>query len=123
MMVHRTSLAWYERVRWEYTVKCENRGFYRIGPARLKSGDLFGFFGSEKELAVNDYLLVYPRIVPLPEMGMPAARPLGETRGGIAIFQDESRAVGASGVRGGGSAEDSGLEGDGADAAATGSDV
>ena len=94
MMVHRTSLAWYERVRWEYKVKCENRGFYRIGPARLKSGDLFGFFGSEKELAVNDYLLVYPRIVPLPEMGMPAARPLGETRGGIAIFQDESRPSG-----------------------------
>ena len=88
---HHTSLAWYERIHWEYTMKCGARGFYRIGPAKLESGDIFGFFDSEKPVRDNDFLLVYPRVVPLPELGMSPIRPLGETRGGIAIFQDPSR--------------------------------
>ncbi len=94
MIIHSTSLAWYERIRWEYKIKGNRRGFYRIGPARMESGDLFGFFESNKPIDRNDYLLVYPRIVSLPDLGMPAVRPLGETRGGIRIFQDESRPSG-----------------------------
>jgi len=94
VMRHTTSLAWYERISWEYKVTANHRGFYRIGPARLESGDLFGFFNSEARASDNDYLLVYPQVVPLPELGIPAVRPLGETRGGIAIFQDPSRPAG-----------------------------
>ena len=94
IIMHSTSLAWYERIRWEYKIKGHSRGFYRIGPARMESGDLFGFFESHKPVERNDYLLVYPKIVPLPELGMPAVRPLGETRGGIRIFPDESRPSG-----------------------------
>ena len=91
---HSTSLAWYERIKWEYRIKSDHRGFYRVGPARLESGDLFGFFRSQKLVSDDVYLLVYPKVVPLPELGMPAARPLGETRGGIAIFEDPSRPQG-----------------------------
>ncbi|MAF51751.1 MAG: hypothetical protein CL694_01840 [Chloroflexi bacterium] len=94
VMRHITSLAWYERISWEYTIKANHRGFYRIGPARLESGDLFGFFNSESRASDNDYLLVYPKVAPLPEIGIPAVRPLGETRGGMAIFQDPSRPAG-----------------------------
>ena len=94
IIMHDVSLAWYERIRWEYKIKATKRGFYRIGPARMESGDLFGFFQSHKPVEKNDYLLVYPKVVPLPELGMPAVRPLGETRGGIRIFQDESRPSG-----------------------------
>ena len=94
IIMHNTSLAWYERIRWEYKIKGKARGFYRIGPARMESGDLFGFFESHKPVERNDYILVYPRVVSLPELGMPAVRPLGETRGGIRIFQDESRPSG-----------------------------
>ncbi len=94
VMRHTTSLAWYERISWEYKVTANHRGFYRIGPARLESGDLFGFSNIEARASDNDYLLVYPQVVPLPELGIPAVRPLGETRGGIAIFQDPSRPAG-----------------------------
>ena len=94
IIMHSTSLAWYERIRWEYRIKGNRRGYYKIGPARMESGDLFGFFESHSPIDRNDYLLVYPKVVPLPELGMPAARPLGETRGGIRIFQDESRPSG-----------------------------
>ncbi|MCH7801838.1 MAG: DUF58 domain-containing protein [Chloroflexi bacterium] len=93
---HSTSMSWYERISWEYKIKANQRGFYRIGPARLESGDLFGFFTSHRRVSDNDYLLVYPKIVPLPELGLPAVRPLGETRGGISIFEDTSR---PSGIR------------------------
>ncbi len=93
-MRHSTSMAWYERVRWEYHLRCNHRGFYRFGPVLLESGDLFGFFSSERKLDSQDYLLVYPRVVPLPELGIPSARPLGESRSGIRIFQDPSRPAG-----------------------------
>jgi uncharacterized repeat protein (TIGR01451 family) len=90
-MRHATSMAWYERIRWDYRMKCAQRGLYYLGPARLNSGDLFGFFTSEKTAYGQDYLLVYPRVVPLPELGIPGARPLGEVKGGIRIFEDTSR--------------------------------
>ena len=93
MRLH-TSLSWYERIRWEYTIRCDTRGFYRFGPARMESGDLFGFFESETTHVANDYLLVYPRVVPLPELGLPPLRPQGDTWGGIEIFQDLSRPAG-----------------------------
>ena len=93
---HSTSLGWYERIRWDYRMTCSERGYYRLGPARIESGDLFGFFTSQKEAPGQDYLLVYPKVMPLPELGLPAARPLGEVGGGIRIFQDPSR---PSGIR------------------------
>ena len=91
---HSTSLAWYERIKWEYRIKSDQRGYYRIGPARLESGDLFGFFSSQKLVPDDVSLLVYPKVVTLPDLGMPAISPLGETRGGIAIFDDPSRPQG-----------------------------
>ena len=88
---HSTSLAWYERIRWGYRLRCAHRGLYNFGPARITSGDLFGFFRSESSQASDDYLLVYPKVLPLPEMGLPASRPLGEVAGGMRIFEDPSR--------------------------------
>ena len=91
---HSTSMSWYERVRWTYEYQCDRRGFFRVGPSSLRSGDLFGFFNSERIANDRDYVLVYPRVVSLPEIGIPSARPLGETRGGIRIFEDFSRPMG-----------------------------
>ena len=93
-LLHSASMSWYERIHWTYEFRCSRRGFFRIGPSTLRSGDLFGFFGSEVITRGRDYVLVYPRIVSLPEIGIPSARPLGETRGGIRIFEDISRPMG-----------------------------
>lgn len=89
-----TSMSWYERITWVYKIKSHQRGFFRLGPARIESGDLFGFFTSHMDVTHNDYLLVYPQIVPLPELGLPATRPLGDTKGGISIFDDPTRPQG-----------------------------
>ncbi|MBM3944601.1 MAG: DUF58 domain-containing protein [SAR202 cluster bacterium] len=91
---HRTAMAWYERVTWEYRLRCTRRGYFKIGPAALDSGDIFGFFDSRLQSDKADYLLVFPRIVPLPKSVIPGARPVGDVRTGSPVFQDASRPAG-----------------------------
>ena len=93
---HSTSMAWYERIRWRYRLRCTRRGMYRIGPARIESGDPFGFLRNRMREPAEDMILVYPTVVPLNDLGIPAARPLGDVRRGLAIFPDLSR---PSGIR------------------------
>ena len=91
---HRTSIGPYERVRWSYRVRCARRGVYRLGPAHLRTGDVFGLFPQHVNLADQDSLLVYPRTVPLPELGLPARWPVGDRRGAQRLYQDPARPAG-----------------------------
>ena len=91
---HLTSMAWYERIRWEYKLRSGRRGLHILGPAQVESGDLFGFFSSERSITERDYLLVYPTVVPLTKLGFPASRPLGDVGGGNRMFEDASRPFG-----------------------------
>ncbi|MDA1189276.1 MAG: DUF58 domain-containing protein [Chloroflexi bacterium] len=91
---HRTAMAWYERVTWDYRLVCMQRGYFKLGPASLDSGDIFGFFESQGRSNKVDYLLVFPRIVPLPENVIPGARPMGDVRTGSPIYQELSRPAG-----------------------------
>ncbi len=90
-LVLSASMGWYEKVVWEYRLKCTARGYYRLGPARIESGDLFGFFTSEKTVPHRDDLLVYPEVTTLPELGIPSLRPIGDSRSGLPIHRDTSR--------------------------------
>lgn len=89
-----TSLLPYQRVTWRYRVRCRARGYHRIGPARLRSGDMFGITAAEQHVAAVEYLLVYPRIVDLRRMMTLWERPLGASRGRRLIQDDPSRFVG-----------------------------
>ena len=89
-----TSLLPYQRVTWRYRVRCRARGNHRIGPVRLRSGDLFGFNSAELHLPEVQYLLVYPRLVDLRRLLVPWEQPLGLTRGRRRIQDDPSRFVG-----------------------------
>ncbi len=89
-----TSLLPYQRVSWKYNLRCRSRGYHRIGPARLRSGDIFGFTSAEISFTDVDHVLVYPRTVDLRELVLPSERPLGEARGRQPIFQDPSRFLG-----------------------------
>ena len=92
--IHTTSLAWYERVTWRQRFACMARGYYKFGPARLRSGDIFGFFPREATLARVDIISVLPRLVDLGDVELPTRRPFGEARGGSPIFEDQSRIAG-----------------------------
>ena len=89
-----TSLLPYQRVTWRYRVRCRARGNHRIGPARLRSGDLFGFNSAELNVPDVAYLLVYPRLVDLRRLMVPWEQPLGIARGRRRIQDDPSRFVG-----------------------------
>lgn len=84
----RASLLGHERARWEYHIPCQRRGFYPIGPAQIKSGDLFGLFERELEWARVDRLIVYPRVDPIENWGLPPREPFGDTRTRLSIFND-----------------------------------
>src|SRR3954454_17590227 len=88
---HTTSLAWYERVSWKQGFECVTRGFFDLGPTRLRSGDIFGFFPRHRELAGREVITVMPRRVDLGAVDLPRRRPFGEGRGGNPIFEDQSR--------------------------------
>ena len=89
-----THLSSYERVTWPLEFSALRRGYYRIGPARLTSGDIFGLFPNEREDYHYDAVTIYPKVYPLPELGLPAERPFGEHKGRDRIFEDPGRIAG-----------------------------
>ncbi len=94
-LTHVFALRWYERVRRHYTLQTGQRGVYGLGPTRLRSGDVFGLFQTERVIEEQDFLIVYPRIYALPELGLPSKEPFGDMRAQRRLFEDPSRTMGA----------------------------
>jgi uncharacterized protein (DUF58 family) len=88
------SLRWYEHVHQRYMLRCGHRGVYSLGPVRYQSGDLFSLFQTERSDAGGQRVVVYPQVVPLRELGIPAQAPFGDTRAPRQLFQDPSRIMG-----------------------------
>lgn len=91
---NRLSLRWYEKVTRRYRLTAPYRGVYRFGPVELVSGDLFGFVIKREELEIADQLVVYPKVVPLTALGLPARRPFGDLQTQRRVVQDPLRPVG-----------------------------
>lgn len=94
-LVNLFSVRWYERVRRHFTIRCTARGYFPLGPARLRSGDIFGFTVRGADIDRTDYLLVYPKVVPLSALGFPARHPLGDLPARRHLLDDPTRIVGA----------------------------
>lgn len=93
-LLQRTSgLGWYERVTWRYRLRCPMRGAYRFGPVQLEAGDPFGFSQTLLDIPDQQTLLVYPRLLPLQELGLPPRHPLGDLRA-RQLVRDPLRTVG-----------------------------
>jgi uncharacterized protein (DUF58 family) len=88
------SLRWYERVERRYRVCCDRRGYYSFGPVRMKSGDMFGLFESSRRLPIIDWMIAYPRILPLDVFGLSAKDPIGDRAARRRLFEDPTRTVG-----------------------------
>jgi uncharacterized protein (DUF58 family) len=89
------SVRWYERVRRHYTINCAARGVHTFGPATLRTGDVFGLSTQETSLLSENYLLVYPKVVPLERLGLPASSPFGDVPLRHQwLFEDPMRTVG-----------------------------
>ena len=93
VLQRRTSLRWYESVTWRYTLRPKARGAYRIGPVQLLSGDPFGLYSADADREIYSSLLVYPLLLSLPELGLPARNPIGDTRA-PSLLRDPMRTIG-----------------------------
>lgn len=95
----RAALGANERARWDYRIPCKHRGFYTLGPARIKSGDLFGLFEREYINPRTDRVIVYPRVSSMEDWGLPPKDPLGEVKARMPIFDDATRPRGVRDYR------------------------
>ncbi len=89
-----TSLLPYQKATWKYSLTCSERGYHRIGPVRLRTGDIFGFSSAETHYTQFDHLLVFPRVVDIEGLVFPPEHPMGEIRGTSPIYFDTNRVVG-----------------------------
>lgn len=94
-LLRQAGLSGGERVVWPLQLQARERGYYRVGPTRLRSGDIFGLFERDEAVGQAASIVVYPRTVPLPDLGLPAARPFGDRRGGERIYEDPLLIAGA----------------------------
>ena len=95
----RAALGWFERARWNYRLPCRQRGFYTLGPARLRAGDLFGLFERDAISPHTDHLIVYPQIKPMEDWGLPPKDPLGDVKARVPLFDDATRPRGVRDYR------------------------
>lgn len=77
-----------------YRVRCEKRGYHRIGPVLFESGDFFGLTRRFLSGANPCFLTVYPRVAPIDRYSVPTHRPMGETTARMRLFEDPTRIAG-----------------------------
>ena len=87
-------MLWYSALSWKCDLYCRKRGYYKLGPLSITSGDIFGFFPRTKIETEEDYLIVYPRIFDIDHLSLAASYPLGEVTTEKRWFEDPSQAEG-----------------------------
>ena len=78
----------------KYVIECDTRGYYQIGPTLLETGDLFGLHRRHRIVAKAFYLMVLPKVLPLPKYDFASQRPIGEVNVARRLFEDPTRNAG-----------------------------
>jgi uncharacterized protein (DUF58 family) len=94
MLSNLVSLRFYERIRKHYRLRAIHRGALELGPVELSSSDLFGMQSRRETLDQRDWLIVYPRVIPITEFGLIAAHPFGDMQTRRRISEDPLRLMG-----------------------------
>jgi uncharacterized protein (DUF58 family) len=93
-LTHLFSLRWYESTRRTYTILFRKRGIFKVGPARLNSGDLFGIFQQIEDQTQHEYLTVFPDILSLPPLHLETENPFGDRAARRRLSEDPNRVIG-----------------------------
>jgi len=88
------SLGPRERRHFHYTLSCRRRGYYPLGPLNMQTGDLLGIERRSLARVEPAYLTVYPRVVPLQQLGLPTRSPLVALPARSPLFEDPARIMG-----------------------------
>ncbi|HUO46282.1 MAG TPA: DUF58 domain-containing protein [Acidimicrobiia bacterium] len=77
-----------------YSITGRRRGVFRLGPATLVSSDPFGLQPTQRAVAAGPTVIVYPRIVPIERLGLPATAPFPDLRANLPLYEDPQRIIG-----------------------------
>lgn len=91
---HVLSLLPRERLKLGYSLIGKRRGYYPIGPLVTLGGDLLGSIAYEHRFGDDDFVIVYPKIVPLHKVGFPSQSPFGILPSRERLFEDPTRILG-----------------------------
>jgi len=78
----------------KYSVVFLMRGYYSLGPTLLETGDVFGLHRRHRVIGKPVYVMVYPKVIPLPKYDFASERPIGEIRLQNRLFEDPTRTAG-----------------------------
>jgi uncharacterized protein (DUF58 family) len=92
--VHVVALRGKQTKTIKYKVTFAMRGYYPLGPTLLETGDVFGLHRRHRVIGKPAYVMVYPRVVPLPKYDFASERPIGEIRLQNRLFEDPTRTAG-----------------------------
>ena len=76
---------------FSYQLRPKSRGFYPVGPLFIRSGDILGIGGELAAQGESDHLIVYPRVVPISNIGLPSWSPMGTLGHRFPMFEDPTR--------------------------------
>ena len=91
---HVLSLPSKETAEINYTVYARRRGYYKLGPLQIATGDLFGLYRERQGQIDPSYFTVYPRLIPLTQLGLPSRLPFGTIASPQRLFADPARPLG-----------------------------
>jgi uncharacterized protein (DUF58 family) len=80
--------------RVQYQVRGIRRGLYPLGPLALSFGDALGLHEGSLREPVKDFLIVYPKTVPLAGFHLSSKSPLGALRSPEPWHEDPARVAG-----------------------------
>ncbi len=90
-----------ETAEFDYEVSTHRRGYYRIGPTRFRTGDLFGLYEEHAVELPAQYLTIYPRITPIERIQISSRLPFGTIISKQQLFEDPARPTGVRDFRSG----------------------
>lgn len=88
------SLAAGERRVLTYSVSAQRRGYYRMGPLMVQTGDVLGLDERMLSKPETEALTIYPPTLTLAELGLPARLPYGTLAAQQRLFSDPARPTG-----------------------------
>lgn len=78
-------------ITMHYTLDCPRRGYHRIGPLLMESGDLFGLQKRFRTGEQQEYISVLPTVAYIDTFNVSSKRPQGPVRISNKIYEDPTR--------------------------------
>lgn len=93
-LVNALSLKPNEKISRTYPLRFRKRGVYTVGPVDLETSDIFGLYPLEQRLSYPETLTVFPQILPLNALRLPADDPFGDRAAPRRLFEDPTQPMG-----------------------------